>query len=199
MDLMILSIPLGILLGYLFGGSLSLLEKAKIKGLYAIFLAFLFRFMANSPDLTIKLGLAFLNDYLSIINILAYILLYIFVFLNLNYLSIKLFAASQTLNFLPIFLNGGKMPFEINAAKKAGTYDLLFNLYKKGAAILPSNKNTWLWFLGDWIILPGFRIPKLISLGDIFLSISTALIIAELMRPKPSGADLKTASQKTQL
>jgi hypothetical protein len=198
MDLMIISIPLGILLGYLAGGNLSSLEKARINGLYLIFLAFLFRFLANSPDLAEKAGLGLLNPYLFLINILAYILLYIFAALNWNYLGIKLFTASQTINVLPIFLNGGKMPFEVEAARKAGTYEILIDLYRKGAAILPSNKNAILWYLGDWIILPGFRVAKLISIGDIFLALAASLIIAELMSLKTADADPKRAFRKTQ-
>lgn len=181
MDLVVLSVPLGIILGYLRKGSLKNLENAYIKYLWIAFLAFFLRFFSNSPDLISSAGLEFLNNYLNIMNMVAFILLFLFAGANFKYFSMKIFTLGQALNALPIFLNAGRMPFEISAAQKAGTLEMLKNFYSQGAAIIPSDKSAILWQLGDYIILPGFVHAKLISIGDIVLFFAMALFVSDLM------------------
>lgn len=186
MELFLLAIPLGIFLGWLLKGNLKNLEQAEIKGLFLIFFAFFLRLLVNSPDFAISMGLKNLIPYFPILNVFAYLFLFVFSFLNWKLFSMKFFAFASALNALPIFLNGGKMPFEIREAEKVGLKDALIELSKAGSANIPSNRDAILWPLGDFIPLKGLRYYKLVSIGDIALFFAFALLIAELMRKKVS-------------
>jgi|GEM_PF-2770908 len=181
MELFLFAIPLGLLLGWLLRGSLKNLENVHLKGLLIIPVAFLLRFLVNSPDLISGSWLSFLIKYFPCLNILAYICLFLFAFLNLNFVSMRLFALGTLLNAIAIFANGGKMPFEINEAEKAGIKQMLISLAKAGSANLPSNRSALFWQLGDWIPVPGLRIYKLVSIGDIVLFVALTVLIAEMM------------------
>lgn len=186
MELFLLAIPIGLILGWLRGGNKKNLENSYIRGLSLVLFAFLLRFLVNSPDLAKDFNIGFLINYFPILNILAYIILFVFAYLNRRLTSIKFFALGVLLNAIPIILNGGKMPFEIKEAKKFGIAETLINLSKEGSANIPSNRNAILWPLGDLIPLRGIRFYKLFSIGDIVLFFSLALLISELMVDKSS-------------
>lgn len=184
MELFLLAIPLGLILGWLKKGSLNNIEKVQLKGLLIIPLAFFLRFLVNSPDLVAATRLSFLIKYFPFLNILAYLGLFLFAFLNSGLASMRLFASGTLLNAAAIFANGGKMPFEISEAEKAGIKQLLLSLAEAGSANLPSNRSALLWQLGDWIMVPGLRTYKLVSIGDIVLFAALVILIVELMTIK---------------
>ncbi|MCX7831647.1 MAG: DUF5317 domain-containing protein [Actinobacteria bacterium] len=179
-----LAIPLGLLIGWLRGGNTRNLENSYIRGLSLVLIAFLLRFLVNSPDLAKDLNIGFLIVYFPFINIFAYIVLLIFAYLNLRLISIRVFAFGTLLNAIPIVLNGGKMPFELNEARKVGMAETLIKLSKEGSANIPSNRDALFWPLGDLIPLRGIRFYKLVSIGDIVLFFALVLLISELMLDK---------------
>lgn len=181
MELFFLSIPLGLIIGLLLRGSVKNIAEANLRHLYLILVAFLIRFLVNSPDAANSLGLQFLIPLFPILNIFSYTLLFLFAFSNIRFVGIKLFTLGTLLNAMPIILNGGKMPFELKEAEKIGMAEMLLKLSRAGSANIPSNRSAVLWQLGDFIVFPGIRFQKLISVGDIVLFVAFTVLIAELM------------------
>ncbi|UBU08679.1 DUF5317 family protein [Nonomuraea gerenzanensis] len=85
--------------------------------------------------------------------------------------------AGAAMNGLAIALNGA-MPYSAWAAEVIGL--------PPGSATAknePASSGTQLLFLADIIPIPGLR--KIVSLGDVVLSVGTALLIAAAMRRHP--------------
>ncbi len=176
------AILLGIILGRLRSGKVSALEKVNFKGL-GIILALLifdivFRFFLSSSQTSIADSLFI---YYPVFSMIIYLGTIIVLEINKNIKNMRIIEAGFILNFLPMALNGGKMPvlksalLEIGKTREAQIMEQGLMLGHK----LIDN-NTRFSLLADFIPLNIF-IPKVISLGDIVIAIGIILFISHYM------------------
>lgn len=136
-----------------------------------------------------------LDDYFVYIHGLSYILIVYCIFMNIKRKSMKLFLIGVLLNFLVITFNGGKMPVSIKGIKgiNSPTIELPHREFDiKHMAVTPDTK---LVYLSDIILIPRpYPLPKILSIGDVFLMLGLFVFIQEIM---VLDEDKKTRSQLT--
>lgn len=127
-------------------------------------------------------GRFLLEDYFIYIHGLSYILILYCIFMNIKRKSMKLFLIGVLLNFLVISFNGGKMPVSITGIKgiNSTTIELPNREFDiKHVAVTP---NTKLVYLADIILIPRpYPLPKVLSIGDVFLMLGLFVFIQEVM------------------
>lgn len=175
----IAAVVMAVILGYIFKGKLNNIDTSKIKAVYLVFIAFLIEAAINFSmrgEFLTRGTLTFILD------LAMYILLFIFVYLNINNKWILLMGIGFLLNAIVIFFNGGAMPVSPTALSAMGvTGDISTQgLYR----ILDSS--TKLPFLGDIIFI---KYPRTyaISIGDIVEVIAVVLFIFTGMKSKEKG------------
>lgn len=165
----ILAIFFAVIIGYILGGRLKNLEHIELKGLQIVFFSFLIEALII---FSIRWGYLIRGGITLILNLIMYMLLFYFIYLNRKSLFLVLMGFGFLLNAIVIFANGGAMPVSTEAVKAAG---LTMNVSKEGLYML-SNESTKLWFLGD--VIPFTFITNLaISIGDIISAIALMLFI----------------------
>jgi hypothetical protein len=172
-----LALILGIIVGFLRGGTLSRLSKLDFPYYYLILTAFFIQFIINflmklwaAPELALFLLLC------------SYLLLLAAVWLNRENEFLFLVLIGLLLNFLVIAINGG-MPVSFAAAKILGVdkvrfvQELAFD-YKH----VPLINFTKLKFLADIIPLPKpYPLPGIFSVGDVFISVGIFFYVQNFM------------------
>ncbi|MBN2260092.1 MAG: DUF5317 domain-containing protein [Clostridiales bacterium] len=179
--MLIESIILAFVFGFIFGGELKNLEKIDLKKMYLVLLAFSIEYIAglliNGSDLIIRENIL---DFTYIIQIWVYLLLALFFVFNFKYLGIKFLAFGSFLNFLVIMINRGMMPVKTELALKLGYYNSIESLMSGkvfGHEALNFITSQWI-FLADIIdIPPPYFFPKTISIGDIFIGFGVFFLI----------------------
>lgn len=136
-----------------------------------------------------------LEDYFIYIHALSYVLILYCTLMNIKRKSMKLFLVGVLLNFLVITFNGGKMPVSITGIKgiNSPTIELPHREYDiKHMAVTPETK---LVYLADIILIPRpYPLPKILSIGDVFLMLGLFVFIQEIMVLEE---DKKALSQST--
>jgi len=120
---------------------------------------------------------------------ISYFFILMFLVLNREYEDIRIFMIGWFLNAIAIWSNEGKMPIDIEQAKKL-PYDLtpVLNGTNFKHSILTESSNVP--FLTDIIYMP-FVIPRVISIGDIFIMLGTFLLVQRLMNKPVSLIQLR--------
>lgn len=117
--------------------------------------------------------------YLSYVNIISYLIFIIGLSYNSNLKGFKFLSMGGLLNFLPILVNGGKMPVSLKALRiinNESQIELLLNNRVLTHSL--ANKATRLKFLIDFIPLgKPYIFPKVISIGDVFFSLGIFIFI----------------------
>lgn len=168
-----------ILLGYLLKGSLKNLDASEIKGLYLVFIAFFIEFLVV---ITIRKHLLSNGSITFLLDLIMYGLLIIFIYLNRKNVYIVMMGFGFLLNAIPIFLNGGAMPVDVNATVKAGLYPSIEKAKVASEGLYTIiNSDTKLWFLGDIIPITFLR-HVVISIGDVILAIGLMLFVVTGMK-----------------
>lgn len=124
-----------------------------------------------------------LGQYFKYIHILSYILILHCIMMNIKRKSMKLFLIGVLLNFLVITANAGKMPVSITGFKGINsrtTMELPTSEFDiKHIAVRPDTK---LVYLADIILIARpYPLPKILSIGDIFLILGLFVFIQEIM------------------
>lgn len=170
---------LSLLVAKLRKGKLKNLENIEISGWYLLLIAAGIQIILS----ILKRRGIILNDGFYYLHILSYILMIICVILNIKKNSMKAFLIGVVLNFIVIFANNGKMPVSIDGIKginnnistELPTSD--YNIKHQ-----PINQDTKLVYLSDIILIPKpYPLPKILSLGDIFIMMGLFLFIQEAM------------------
>ena len=172
----------GIIIGRLRSGNILALENIKFKGwkfliaLLLIDLGLRFYIVKSSSSL----GLALFNYY-PMFSIIFYLLTIVILDLNKNLKYLRIIQSGYVLNLLPMLTNGGKMPVLESALKSIGKFAEI-ELLKNNALLTHKlvDDTTKFRILADNIPFPYF-IPKVISIGDIILSIGLMLFISHYM------------------
>ncbi|WFA07951.1 DUF5317 domain-containing protein [Tissierella sp. Yu-01] len=164
---------LSILIGKLRGGYFRNIENVQIKGWYLLIVAALIQ---------VLLSLFKVSEYLLLFISITYMLIILISLINIKKSYMKLFLIGVILNFIVIFGNGGKMPVSISGIKgihqettlPERTYDI------KHVAL---NKDTRFIYLADIILIPRpYPLPKILSIGDIFIMIGTYMFFQVEMK-----------------
>lgn len=109
----------------------------------------------------------------------AYIAMLCFFYANREHEDIRVFMIGWFLNALVIWLNKGRMPIDLEQAKKLPfSVEPLLNGSDFKHSILTND--TLLPFLGDIIHMP-IIIPRIISIGDLFIILGAFLLIQRIM------------------
>lgn len=170
----VLAIIFGVIIGYILKGRLSNLESMELKGIYLIGFGFAIEFVII---LLIRKNIFTAGINTLFLDILMYLLIFTFIFLNRKNRYIVIMGIGFMLNALAIFSNGGTMPVSTSALKTIG---FSTNVHTEGLYTL-INANTNLSFLGDTIPID-FIGRFVVSLGDIISAIGLVLFIVTSMR-----------------
>ncbi|CAK7001053.1 hypothetical protein CIW83_15295 [Tissierella sp. P1] len=181
------TITLSLLLGKLMGGKIRNIGNLYINGWYLFVVAFSVEII--SLLIVSKTG-GNLSDIIEnnffYIHIFIYLLLIIGLIMNFHENGLRITLFGSILNFLPLSLNSGRMPVAINALKVSKLYTQL-SLLEEGRIMTHTlaNKATKLTFLGDIIPIPKpYPFPKIISIGDVLISLGLLILILSYMRKK---------------
>lgn len=178
-DLLIEPTIISFLVGKARKGSLKNFEDIELRAWYLLPIAALF-----------QLGLALWNRFGSFslgtnsfifLHGLSYFLILICLVLNIKKTYIKLFLIGTALNFLVIFANQGKMPVSLEGIKGIESQEELplSGLDIKHKKI---DEDTKLVYLADIILIDKpYPLPKILSIGDLFLMLGVYSFIQEGM------------------
>lgn len=175
----IISTAAAIIIGYLLGGKLKNLENINLKAIYLIFISFGLEF---AIVMCMRKGLLSIGIITYFLDLVMYLVLFIFVILNRKNFFIVIMGTGFLLNALPIFLNGGAMPVSQEAVNMLGFSS---NTSTEGLYTI-IDSSTKLWFLGD-IIPVKFMNSFIISIGDIFSALGLVLLVITGMQRKGKG------------
>lgn len=161
---------LSIALAKLRGGKLRNLERFSIKG-YWIFIAAALLQGALSFGKLYQLPLIekLTGEWLVYVMLITYTMMLITVIINYDKSYMKLFFIGLLLNMAVILWNDGRMPVSINGLSGIGQETVLPDreMDIKHTAV---DKDTKLVWLADIILIPKpYPLPKIISIGDIFI------------------------------
>ncbi|MEG0775139.1 DUF5317 family protein [Clostridium sp.] len=170
----ILALIGAIIIGYLMKGNIQNLSNITLKGMYLIGIAFFIEFIII---LLINKGIInpSINTYIA--NIIMYLFIFTFIFINKKNPYIVLMGVGFFLNAIAIFSNSGTMPVSGQAIEAIG-----FSPNVQGEGLYNIiNSQTNLRFLGDIIPLD-FIGRFIVSIGDILSAIGMMLFIITSMK-----------------
>lgn len=161
-------VALAFLIGFIRGGRIS--EIPTFRGLWALAIGFLMQFI----------GSFYLVQWAGIVVSISYLFILMFFFMNREHEDIRIFMIGWSLNALVIWANKGRMPVDLEQASKIGVpiEPLIQGTDFKHIAL---TAETSLPFLADFIYKPIF-IPRVISIGDIFIMLATFLLVQRIMK-----------------
>lgn len=196
--MLIESVVLAIIIGYFLRGRLSNLAITPIKGVLFIFGGLIFR---NFPGFFVKIYKG--GEFVSITNypeteqilitvqklapvlfVLSFVLMMIGVFMNKKHWPMNVVLIGIMLNFVVVTANLGFMPVLKEGLSFAGfdTSKILSSRLDMNHILVDVNTN--LTFLSDIIPVPRpYPMPKMLSVGDIFMSVGILLYITTEMAP----------------
>ncbi len=150
-----------VLIGWLRKGKVMRLAYVDVQWIY------LFMFGALGQALLFNLadadGMGFrmwLYEYFYWCHLLTYLLILVPVVLNVKLSGFLYMAVGTVLNFIPIIANGGKMPVKVPEG-----YSKIFDM---GHTLLTEN-TKFPWLSDLFFVGPPYPLPKVLSIGDLFL------------------------------
>ncbi len=173
------SVVLAILIGFLSGGKLNPLLEVSMKKVGLLILGALFQAVAFwSVKSNIDFGF---NWIIPVLHSFSYLLLLGFTVVNRSFPGISIVSLGIVLNALVISLNGGLMPVDPTYLPEASLQLLQTGNGTHGLV----TEMTRLKFLADifYSDIPGLG-KQLFSLGDLFIDLGIGIFIVKKMRIK---------------
>lgn len=173
---------LSLLVAKLRRGRFSNFKNVYIKGWYLLIIS---ASIQGSLSIIKKIdtpwGDKLLTEYLIYGIMISYILMITAIILNIKKNHMKIFLIGIILNFIVIMGNGGQMPVSLEGLKGIHTETILpdrgFDIKHRAVT-----KDTRFVYLGDIILLSKpYPLPKILSIGDIFLMLGTFMFFQEEM------------------
>jgi len=174
------------------GGRLGGLGGVRLRSVELVFIAFALQVpLLRSPACRVEGPFA----TLSLLFLLSYPLLLIFVWRNRHLAGTWLLGLGVMLNLLVIVANGGFMPVAPDTLVKlrpdtsSDQWEIgLHRRYSKG--IILEKSDTRLWELSDIFVLPPpFPIPAAFSVGDVCIAAGAFLLLQEAMVGGSEGGE----------
>lgn len=166
------------------GGRFRNMENVYIKGWYLFIIAALIQgSLSIGKKLNIPLANKILTDYFIYVVVFTYVLMLIVVILNLEKKYMICLFIGLCLNLMVIGDNEGKMPVSLKGIEGIGD-KIEVQLPNRDFDIkhISVNKDTKLVYLADIILVPKpYPLPKILSLGDVFLMAGVFLFFQEEM------------------
>lgn len=169
---------ISVILVFLRKRSLKKLKNVNIKGWYILFISAGVQVLIS---LSIKYNMLdnFVIKNFKYLIILSYLFLIITIIMNIEKRYMKLFLIGILLNLVVISANEGKMPVSIDGVKGINEETTLpyreFDIKHIGI-----DSNTKFKYLSDIILIPKpYPLPKVISIGDIFLMLGIFIFFQE--------------------
>jgi hypothetical protein len=163
------AIILALIIGFILRGSLKALGNVDVKGIYLVIIGFgieaIMHFMVGYG--TLKIGTI---TYLA--NLLMYILLFVFIYLNRKNTFLLIVGFGFLLNAAAIFTNGGVMPVSHGAM----TYVSITQSASSEGLYKVIDSGTTLSFLCDIVPIRLF-LNAVVSIGDIISAMGIMLFI----------------------
>ncbi|MFC4769491.1 DUF5317 domain-containing protein [Effusibacillus consociatus] len=142
-----------------------------------------------AASILLQLTSVFLHQWASVLVSIAYLCVLLFFVSNRENEDIRIFLIGWLMNAVVIWANWGRMPVDLDQARKTGLpLDRLIQGTDYKHSILTDS--THLPFLADIIYMP-FPIPRVISIGDIFIMLGAFLLIQRLMNKPISLIQLR--------
>ncbi|QSX08002.1 DUF5317 family protein [Alkalibacter rhizosphaerae] len=162
---------IAIIIGYIRKGKLRNLSNITIKLVPLLILAFL---LQGSIYLAYVYDIAVIQDFDILIHFVSYILLFAALMSNFDNKWFVVMTLGMIMNFLVIFLNGGRMPVSVDAAEAIGLGEGLELLFARRAGThQPLTEGMLLWYLADIIPIPFPSVASffnnIYSIGDFFI------------------------------
>lgn len=182
--MLIESMGTSLIVGKIRKGKVKNIGNIHIKGWYLFIIGFILEFTsvflkAKNVDFAVKI----LDNYFIYIHCISYILIFIGLVLNFDKKSMIIIFIGTMLNFAAIMSNGGQMPVSKAGMINAGLPEQAMMLENKQIITHTLiDDTTRLSILGDTIPLSKpYPLPKMISIGDIFLGLGVFFLIQEAM------------------
>lgn len=182
--MLIETVILAILTGYLTGGRLKNLGDTKIDFAWFIFVSLALRYL--------PVVISFFNDSPFIIEVfapvlfsLSYLIIIAVLAVNIRHRSLNPVLAGSIMNFIVVIANGGYMPVSSDALERGG-FDLsrATGMYLDMNHII-SDSDSKLMFLADiFLIPPPYPFPQLLSAGDILMVFGIFIFISVNMNTR---------------
>lgn len=164
-------------------GKFSNIEKLKFKSWYLILIAAVIQLtLTLLKKINPQWASIITEDYFIYLHGLSYLLLIICIILNIKMHSMKFFLIGVLLNFLVITVNTGKMPVSISGIKGINTNNIELPNREFDIKHIAVTEKTKLVYLSDIILIPRpYPLPKILSVGDLFIMLGLFLFIQEIM------------------
>ncbi|MDK2919023.1 MAG: hypothetical protein PWQ37_1756 [Candidatus Petromonas sp.] len=166
---------LGLLIGIIRKGRFSNLAEIKINGWILIFIAVLLQLLPLLAP-----AFPFVEKYQRYFYIASTILILFVVTINLNKKGFRIISIGVLLNLFVMLMNGFKMPIYLEGLKFAGLESIVKGI-ETGDILnyMPLEKvMDWTKYFGKFIVVPKpYPLAKVISVGDIFMSLGIVLFI----------------------
>jgi energy-coupling factor transporter transmembrane protein EcfT len=175
MKLVVISLVLGVVVGYLRGGRLWHLSRLKPRYTPLALIGLLLQ-LVNPP-----------RPWPLVMLVVSFVLLAVFTIANIRLAGFAVILAGLSMNFAVIALNGG-MPVSRAAIVASGQGSTLAGLLERpGVKHHLAGPDDRLLFLADVIPVPP-PVGQVISVGDLFTFAGVSIVIASAMsrRPRPA-------------
>ena len=180
---LIVSVLLGVAIGYATGGRLSHLARLRLRATWLVLLALLVQLLIF-PLFTDRPLLPYATTSL---HLSSYALVFLFLALNWRQWALLLTGVGAGLNLIAIAANRGYMPASPTALARAGKAEAAGRLAAEGVYgnVCAMGEGTRLDVLGDWLYLPqGVPLATAFSLGDLLIGIGLVGLIVWGMRAR---------------
>lgn len=179
-------ILLGLGVGFARGGTLRNLAELRFTAIWLLFLTLLIQILIF-PWI---LGTVLIDEATSVLHLVSYALAGVFLMLNLGRLWPVVPGAA--LNILVIAANGGYMPSDPEALRRAGELPAAEALLASSDGTLANVRlmtdATRLNLLGDWLFVPEWvPLAAAFSIGDALIALGVAWIVCAGMKSSALG------------
>ncbi len=181
MFLLLPSIGLGIIAGFIRGGDLSRLAELRFRYGWLVIVAFLVQLAIFTSWFT---WLNLRADLIPFLHIASLFVLLMVVLANRSFFGLNILGIGLMLNFLVIVANGGFMPVSGKAMQQIGLVQELATMREQGYSSKGTlaTPDTPLAFLGDnFHIDAPFVREKVFSMGDALIGVGAFIFVSQAM------------------
>lgn len=182
-SLVLESIVLGILVGKIRGGKFKKLGTSLLRFSWLIFLSFALQL---GISIMISLGHPFVIQYRMSLYVLAYILLFVALFLNMQFKCMWFIMIGAIANFAAIMLNGGSMPIDMGILQQQGFENMFHSISMEAFPQYIPLEEAGLYtsYLGKRLSMPAiYPLKQIFSIGDLLIVIGIFFLIQSMMTP----------------